>query len=81
MMMQGGHTHPRHAGQFVQAHRFSIVVPDPRDGFRSPVALISYGRDRSKASTRRTAQEPVDDLALNEGSEEGDVLRCRQQVY
>src|SRR5260370_36439757 len=58
-----------------------IVRPDPGDHFCSPVALISQRCNRSKACSLRTAKDSVDDLALNQATEKGNVLRRAQQVH
>ena len=81
MMVQRGHAHARDFREIFHPERLRIVRPDPGDRFCRSVALLSQRCNRSKACSLRTAEDSVDDLALNQATEKGNVLRRVQQVH
>ena len=81
MMVQRGHAHARDFREIFHPQRLRVVRPDPRDRFCRPVALISQRCNRSKARSLRPSKDSVDDLALNQAAEKGNVLRRVQQVH
>src|ERR1019366_9908010 len=61
--------------------RRSSDLPDPCDRLRGTVALISQRCNRSKARPFRPPKNSVNDLALNQTTQKGNVLRSIQQVH
>ena len=59
----------------------SRVRPDARDRLCGRVALLSQRCNRSKACPLRAPKDSVDDLALNQATEKGNVLRGVQQIH
>src|SRR5438270_884367 len=80
MVVQRRHAHTRDVCEIFHSERLRIVRPDPRDHFRCAVALISYSGNRSQPLPFWTSEYPVNDLALNQRTEKGNVLRRVQQV-
>src|SRR5689334_12636211 len=79
--MQGGDTHAHHFGQFLHTKRLGVIRADPGDRFRSPLTLFAERGDGAKARTHGSAEDAVDNLALDEIAEEWDILRLIQEVH
>jgi hypothetical protein len=76
--------------------RLCVIRSDPGDRFRRAVALsasrttaarvaactllVPRGGDGSKPRAFRSTKNPVDDLALNQAAEEGNIIRNPQQA-
>ena len=72
---------PRDLCEIFHTQRLRVVCLDPRNCFCRPVALISQCCDRPKACALRSPKDSVNDLALNQFTQNGDVLRRIQQVH
>ena len=75
MVVQRGYAHARDLREIFHAQRLRVVRPDPGDGLRRPVALISQRCNRSQPRALRSAQDSVDDLALNQSAQKRNVSR------
>src|ERR1039458_4185567 len=80
MMVQRGYAHARDFREVIHAERLRIIRPDPGDRSCRSLAPLSQGCNRAKARSLRTAKDPVDDLALNQAPEKGNVPRRVQQA-
>ena len=81
MMMERGDSHACHFCEIFDAQRLCEIRTHPRDCFCCAMALISERGDGSKASALRSAQNSIDDFALDQVAEKWNVLRSVQQIY
>ena len=81
MVVECGDAHAGHFCEIFDAQRLGIVGADPGDGFCRAVALISEGGNGAEASAAGSAEDAVNDFALDEVTQEWNVLRLVEQVY
>lgn len=81
MMVERGDSHARDFGQVFDAQRLCEIRTHPRDCFRRPMALISESGDSSKAGALRSAEDSIDDFALNQLTKKGNILWRVQQIH
>jgi hypothetical protein len=81
MVMQRGDAHARDLCEFLHAERLREVCFDPGDRLCRPVALISERGNRAQARSLGSTQNSVDNLALNQAAQNGDVLWSVEQLH
>lgn len=80
VVVEGGDTHAGDLGELLDAERFVVIVAEPVDGFGGALALVALRGDGAEASAFRAVEDAVDDLALDERAEEGNVLWGVEQL-
>jgi len=70
----------RHGGEVFDTEGPGVVGAQPGDDAGGAVALLSEGGNGAEMIALGTAEQSVDDLALDERGEEGDVLRSVEQI-
>ena len=81
MMVEGGYAHTRNFCKILDTKRLGEIRTDPRDCFCSAMALISERGDGPEACAFRSAENSVDDFALNKLTEKRNVLRRVEQIH
>ena len=80
LMVEGGDAHARNGGEFFHVQRFGVVGAEPGDGSCGSVAEIAGGGDGAEAFALRRAKDAVDDFALDQVAEKGNVLGGVEKV-
>src|SRR6266567_5445481 len=80
MMMQRRHGHACYICKFFNAKRLAVVSLNPGDCFGGAVTRITQRRDGAQPCALRPAQDSIHDLALDQGAQERNVPRVREQV-
>src|SRR5215472_12228299 len=80
VMMERRYSHSRYVGEFFDTQRFRVVRSQPCHGLGGFVALLSEGGDCAEMTSLRMAKQAIDDLALDQAAEEGDVVGCVEKV-
>src|ERR1700739_608322 len=75
LMVQRRYAHARHGGKLFNTQRLAVVGPQPLDSLGGTMALLSQGGDGAEMFALRTAQQSINDFALDEAAENGNVFR------
>jgi len=78
--MESGHTHSCGIREFFDVQRLGEVRTQPGDGSRGSLAQVAARCDRPETARLRGLQEAIDNLALQQRTEEWDVLWSIQKV-
>ena len=66
LVVEGGYAHARDLGEFFHAQGLGEVGAKPGDGACGSVTQIARGCDGAEAFALRSAEDPVEDLALDQ---------------
>ena len=80
VVVEGGNAHLGEGGEVFDAEGFVVVGLEPGDGAGGAVALFAEGGDGAQVFAEGALEEAIDDFALHEGAEEGDVAGGVEEV-
>ena len=78
--MERGDTHARNICEFLHAQRLGVVCLEPGDCARGSVAEIARGCDGAEAFSLWSSENAVDNFALDQVAQEGNVLGSFEKI-